>query len=101
MSNAVSPEPATARTPVTRSVPRGPVSDTMSLTVKVLGLTASLNVTRTAETGLLPDAFAVAATTRGPVVSAAEAPTARAAFTRPPDAILLARADTLSTVEVT
>src|SRR5215471_18401637 len=103
-SNTVLFEPATARTPVTRTAPFGPINDTMSLDVKVPGSMASLKVTRTAETGLLPDAFAVAATTRGPVVSATEvpaAPTARAAFTRPPDAILPDRTGNLSTVEVT
>src|SRR5687767_10996296 len=71
MSNCLLPDPATTTTPVgVTAAPVGPTKPVTSAVVNVAGLTASLNVTRTPDTALLPVALAAADTTRGPVTSA-------------------------------
>src|SRR5262245_20714626 len=77
MSNCLLPDPATAVTLFTlRETLLGPTKLVMSAVVKVAESIASLNVTRTLETGLAPEALGAAETIRGPVVSTLPALTA-------------------------
>src|SRR5205823_4254242 len=93
-SNSLLPELATTCTPVTSIAPPGPDNET-SAGVKDAGSMASSNVTRRLLT--LKDPFGVIATTRGPVTSDWLAPTAFAAFSRPPVSTLPDRDESLST----